>query len=290
MKPYAFKRVGTLVIAIALIATDATILCGQRNPEKDDSVFELPSNFVNKPNSQSATQPTPANDSTVGKARLGQASSVRSTKPTRPAIPGTEPKRLTPIPPHQAAATTSSTPKTVESPSAVRPAGYTDSTRGITADGADPLMTVKKPKRNQLPPTVMLTPPNQGNPPQITGSLVNLRGETATEKLIQMHTLFADLQRENDELRQQNAQLQAAYKERNEQLNSAISQIKDARREIGNAKVDLDRLKADIQGMRQKLQLSEKEHQSLLQSMGPLLQQLLDNSNDVSSLPQNPSE
>jgi chromosome segregation ATPase len=119
--------------------------------------------------------------------------------------------------------------------------------------------------------------------------LIGLNGETATERLIRMRDMVADLERENEELRQQNAGLQSRVKESQDQLVAGIRDVQNARKELSVARGDLDRLRSDMQALRDKVRIAEREYTAILQSLGPLLQQLFE-SDDVSALPPNPTE
>ena len=121
------------------------------------------------------------------------------------------------------------------------------------------------------------------------GTLLGLNGETATERLLQMRTAALELERENEELRQQNAGLLSRVKESHDQLLAGVREIQLARKELTAARSDLDRLRNDLQSLRDKVRIAEREYSAVLQSMGPLLQQLLE-SDDVSALPPNPTE
>jgi hypothetical protein len=163
---------------------------------------------------------------------------------------------------------------------------HPDPTQGLTLDGADPAQVRRK--AMQLPP--MTTSPTDRGTPQFRGSVLGLNtGETATERLLQMQVMVRELELQAEDLRQQNAGLQSRIKDRDEQILAAVREIKVARKELGLAKNDLDRSKRELQTLQDKVRTAEREHSAVLQSMGPLLQQLLE-SDDVGSLPPNPAE
>ncbi len=302
MKPQAYKRARMLVIAIALIAADTSVLRGQR--DSDDMVFETPlindkhqsatNPSVNVSSPRPPTTPTMSPLSPAGRASLSKRSSIKSNNnDIRKSIPGTEPKRVAANPAPAATPTEKVAQAVAESYQktggrpAITPVAHHDSNQGITRDGLDPLLMEQRERRNS--PIVVTSPVNRGSPPPVRGSYLGLNGETATERAIQIQTLKMELEQENEILRQQNAGLQTRVKETQDQLMAAAREIQSARKEVTAARGDLDRLRADLQSLREKVRMAEKEHTGFLQSMGPLLQQLLE-SNDVTALPPNPTE
>lgn len=224
---------------------------------------------------------------------------------SRNLIPGTNPKRIysnTPAAPVQAntlQANTAQTPQTTEKSPIIQTQAivspgvglttprHPDPTQGLTLDGADPALLNRR-KVMQLPP--MTTSPTDRGLPQFRGSVLGLNpGEAASERLFQMQGMMRDLELQMEDLRQQNAGLQTRIKERDEQILAAVREIRVARKELGLAKNDLDRSKRELQTLQDKVRTAEREHSAVLQSMGPLLQQLLE-SDDVGSLPPNPAE
>jgi hypothetical protein len=294
MNSHALKRAGMLVFAIALIMLDALNLCGQQDWE--DLTFDTP---VTKTESTPAKPVNPAGPvsypqkrpvvSPAGKAKVTQAIETLNATNPRSQTAGMDPKRLGSTNKSSTVPARPTQPTDSASGSQIKQAGYVESTQGLTRDGLDPLLIQRRPRRNAPAPTIIMTPPDRGSLPPIRGSITGLSGETATERLIQMQNLKVDLERENDELRQLNAALQTRVKENQEQLIAAVKEIQSARRELSSSRTDLDRLRTDIQGLREKIKMAEKEHAGFLQSMGPLLQQLLE-STDVSALPTNPPE
>ena len=171
----------------------------------------------------------------------------------------------------------------------MRQAGaYEDVNRGITRDGVDPLTITPLNPRKQPPPVVVGPAGGRMAPPGVRGALIGLNGETATERAIQLQNLRIELEQENEILRQQNLQLQARVKDTQDQLMAAAREIQIARKELMSARGDLDRLRSELQALREKFRMADKEHKGFLQSMGPLLQQLLE-SNDVTALPPDPT-
>ena len=316
MKSQALQRVTSLVIAIALVMIDANIICAQQdvdpapaasgaqvNPTKKvvthaNATVMKPSLVPVKPNT-----PPAGKTAAVGKTTVKQASATKQATAPRTPIQGTENTKTGSKPPvvqekktipEKSIAEKTIPEKTVPTTStgtgsAIKQVGFEESTKGINADGIDPLLLEQK-KRFQPGPSATMTPPAMGNAPAVLGAYCGLRpGEAASEALIRVQTALANFERENQELRQQHAQLQAKLKESHEQLLAAVREIQIARKEVTTARVDLDRLKGEVQSLREKARSSEKEHESLLRSMGPLLQQLLEGS-EVSALPPNPPE
>lgn len=295
MNSQALQRVTSLVIAIALVMIDTNAVRGQRDVDPAPGPIGPKSQVRRQVKQANATAMKPqANQmapaaAQVGKTTVKQASATKQVVPASAQVMATDPVKSettagTPAAPKVTSASTSGTG------SVIKQAGYEESTKGITADGVDPLLLEKKQRLHQQQPSAMMTPPSMGNVPMVHGALMNLRpGEAASERLIQAQMVIANLEREAQELRQIQTQLQAKLKERDEQLLTAIREIQLARKEVGTARVDLDRLKGEVQSLREKARVSEKEHESLLRSMGPLLQQLLDG-NEVSALPPHPPE
>jgi chromosome segregation ATPase len=163
--------------------------------------------------------------------------------------------------------------------------------QGVTPDGADPLLLKERRNSKRGPGSIPLitVPGERVVAPAASGELLGLKGTTATERLLQMRAVSLELERENEELRQQNAGLMSRLKESHEQLAAGVREIQMARKELSVARGDLDRLKTDLQNLREKVRIAEREYSGVLQSMGPLLQQLLE-SDDLTGLPPNPSE
>lgn len=310
MKSQALQRVTSLAIAIALVLVDVNATHAQRDfdaaPGPRPTATPIPTKKPLKQNTIKKSQPVPAAPAATqaGETTVKQATATKQA--TAPRIPSQAAENPANVGMKLSGSTASSegvkTANAVTqavakedinatSPkgSAIKQVGYEESTKGINADGQDYLKLEKK-TRFQPSFPAMMTPPPIGNVPTVHGALIGLRpGEAAAERAIQYQMMITNLERENQELRQQQSLLQAKLKEREEQLLTAIREIQSARKEVGTARVDLDRLKVDVQSLREKARVSEKEHESLLRSMGPLLQQLLEG-NDVSSLPPNPPE
>ena len=100
---------------------------------------------------------------------------------------------------------------------------------------------------------------------------------------------IGDLERHVEDVTQQNANLNAVIAQRDEKLQSAVREIRSARKDLVTAKEELERLKREVEGLREKVRNAEKDNAAVLQTMAPLLQQLLE-SDDVSSLPTKSAE
>lgn len=167
---------------------------------------------------------------------------------------------------------------------------HQDPYSGVTADGMDRMYVKPRPRQaNAFPPQVVVSHGDQTVPPNIRGSIVGLNGETAMERCLQLIEALRELEQENGNLRQQNSMLQSRVKEMQEQLAGGVREIQGARKELTQSLSELSRLRADIQLLREKVRTTENDHKAVLQSMGPLLQQLLE-SEDITSLPPNPTE
>lgn len=158
----------------------------------------------------------------------------------------------------------------------------------VDRDGGD-VSQLRKPRRMPAPPLVTTNPADQATAPGIRGALFGLQGTTATERLYQLQSQYAELQRENDELRRETASAMARLKESQDQMLGGAREIQIARKELSAARSDLDRLRNELQNLREKVRMAEKEHSAVLQTIGPLLQQLLE-SDEVSALPPKPVE
>ena len=323
MNRLAIVRMWPFAAAFAFIVSNTTLLRGQRDP--GELVFEPPaviqanpqrrpgplgrSSNINQIPSKFPSQvpnrlPNPPAHSKPISAEYSGVVQVGGTMPLsnpRTPIPGTEPNKgytSTPSfnrrPMPGTASSVSTAPGTAANHvtpltgSGVTTAGHVDPMQGVLPDGGDPALLRRR--QAPTPSPVIMTPTDRGAAPAFKGSLLGLNsGETATERLIQLRTMAMDLERQNDELRQQNTGLMARLKERDDQLQVAVREIKLARNQVGLAKSDLERMRGDLQTLREKVRLAEKEHSAVLHSMGPLLQQLLE-SDDVGSLPPNPME
>lgn len=135
-----------------------------------------------------------------------------------------------------------------------------------------------------------LFPVDRNAPPSIIGSHLGLKpGETATERSLRLMSAIGDLERHVEDVTQQNANLNAVIAQRDEKLQSAVREIRSARKDLVTAKEELERLKREVEGLREKVRNAEKDNAAVLQTMAPLLQQLLE-SDDVSSLPTKSAE
>ena len=302
MNGYAIAGIRPLAFAVVLIMANTTILRGQR--DADEMIFEaptlVPANTTRRPEGVSrasnSAQISKNKSEPAGRSSVIQVGGTMTLSSPRTPIPGTEPnkgmtsstsnqnRRPSPVVAGSAAPTGSATP----AGSGVATAGHVDPYQGLTADGGDPAL--KRRRQVPLPLPMFMTPTDRGAPPSVKGSYLGLNsGETATERLIQMRAKMIDDERQIEELRQQNVGLLSRVKERDEQVLAAVREIKLARKELGLARNDLDRLRGDLQTLREKVRTAEREHSAVLQSMGPLLQQLLE-SDDVGSLPPHPTE
>ena len=296
MNRIAITGVRPLAISVVFIMANASSLRGQRGA--DEMVFEAPllapANAIGRSENVSRTlnsaQISKPKGVPASRSGVTQVSGTMPLSTPRTPIVGTEPNK-------GVSSISSSIPNQVgrRSPATMAPAGtgvttagHVDPMQGLTPDGGDPAL--QRRRQVPLPPPLFMTATDRGAPPSVKGSFLGLNsGETATERLIQMRTVMIDLERQNEELRQLNVGLLGRIKERDEQFLAAVREIKLARKELGLAKNDLDRLRGDIQVLREKVRTAEKEHSAVLQSMGPLLQQLLE-SDDVGSLPPHPTE
>ena len=291
MNTHAFQRAGVLVVALAFMLSSTAVV----QADLDELFFDLPvgaaldrsaNSFKKATTAGSPTKATP--QSTAGKATIGSTGTSAPTAQRKP-IPGTEPKAY--ISRSQPVAPVTPTLRSVDatSGSQIKPAGHVEVAPGPTRDGVDPALVEKRSLRHPIQPQQIMMPPTGGGRPGLRGLRTGLNGETATERLIQVEALKSEVDRENDELRQQFTLLQARYKESQEQLMTAAREIQAARKELSMARNDLDRLRGETQNLRERIRLAEKEHAGFIQSMAPLLQQILE-STDVSALPPNPTE
>ncbi len=303
MNPSDLKRIVPFILAALLIAFDSSTVRGQRDAE--EMVFEppkvAPTNAVRQANDVSISKPSTAKGTRAGKASVTQTSGTMPLKSPRTPIPGTEPKNLlagkpmapnvSTLPPAQVSmANPAGTPPvtTAAAGPTVTTASHLDPMQVINRDGGN--ITQKQiQRRTEDSMPMMSTPMDRSAMPAFRGSVLGLNGVPASEKLFQLQGQYSELERECDELRRQNAGLLSRTKESHDQLLAGVREIQIARKELTAARSDLDRLRNDLQTLREKVQMAEKEHSAVLQSIGPLLQQLLD-SDDVSALPPIPMD
>jgi hypothetical protein len=278
-------------VVLAIVTFDTSILHGQRNSE--DPNYELTNINTGSPlppsNGGFPATPSSTNDETVGKAIVNRPSGNKpNLLPRKSAsIQGTEPKQL--IPRSSKSATTNPAYHNVPN-SKVTQASHLDTTRGLDRDGNIPKQRSINQQEMQNAASMVVSPMESNSRPPVRGTLIGLNGGQSTvERILSLQTAKTDLERENDELRQLNAGLQVRVRESQEQLLAVVKELQSARKDVSSARNDLDRLRADLQNLREKIRLAQKEHTDVLQSMGPLLQQLLE-SDDVGSLPPNPME
>lgn len=135
-----------------------------------------------------------------------------------------------------------------------------------------------------------LFPLDRNSPPSVIGSHLGLKpGETATERSLRLMSAIGDLERHVEDVTQQNAHWNVLVNQRDEKLQLAVREIRSARKDLAMAKDELERLKREVDGLRERVRNAEKDNAAVLQTMAPLLQQLLE-SDEVSSLPTQPVE
>lgn len=140
------------------------------------------------------------------------------------------------------------------------------------------------PSGRSSPVPTMTTSLDRTKPPAITGSHLGLRpGETATERALRLMATVAELERANEELSQRDATMAALVQQRDDKLAQATREIKSARRELSLAREQLERLQAQTQELQKKIRAAERENTAMLQSIAPLLHQLLET--DASETP-----
>jgi hypothetical protein len=298
MSPLAFTKVQSIVLAVLFVMSGPMLLHAQT--AGSDLVFETPSaapssavrQVENALATSYAAQSASGLARPAGKTNVTQTSGTTTIKSARAPIPGTDPKGMYATGPSVRRAVVKPLPAATPPAQAsqVVTVSHNDPVQGVTADGGEPSPSARQQRRALLAPQLLVSPADRKTPPVPHGSIFGLRpGETATERLLQMQSAAMDLERENEAIRQQNAELMTQVKESQEQLMAAVREIRTARKELGLARGDLDRLRGDLLSLREKVRLAEKEHSAVLQSMGPLLQQLLE-SDEVGALPPRPME
>lgn len=296
MIPRMTKQIWPLAFAMALVTANTSIMGEQ--PDLFDDVIFVPPTVAPKSAIRQPAEPAPAQKPMnkglpTGKANLAPAPGTKSMKSTRPPVTSADPNRPSTL--RQPLVSGRTVPSGVvpanstQNDRKVTTASHNDQYHGVTPDGADPILQRENRRRSPSAIPLLTSPAERAIPPGISGAHLGLKGETATERLLQMRSFATDLERENEELRQQNAVLLARAKEYQDQLNAGIREIQIARKELNLARSDLDRLRGDLQALRDKVRVAEREYSAVLQSMGPLLQQLLE-ADDVSALPPNPTE
>lgn len=132
-------------------------------------------------------------------------------------------------------------------------------------------------RQNNGPGAAMTFPMDRGVPPTIRGSHLGLLpGETATERSLRLMSAVAELERQLEGLGQRNAELNELVRQRDDQLLLAIREIKSARKEVLGARDELERLREQVKNLHEKMLTAERDNAALLQTMAPLLYQLLD--------------
>jgi hypothetical protein len=301
MFAHALQRVGLLVIAFAFIAMYTSMLHGQRSVNDPDyESSEVTHSNVRQSYAPTQNSTTTSNDAYTGKANVGQFGGNNSKsnigRRTNPS-PLVDTKRLPPFPPSMGmnkstsrnTGTNSNLPAFSQPNSRVTQASHLDTNRGIDRDGRD--ITLKNQnKQSQNAGPVIATPMVQNVAPNIQGMYVGANSREANvERIVRLENTKMDLERENEELRQLNSGLQSRVKETQDQLLTVAREFQTAKRELISAGNDLKRLRSDLLNLNEKIRVAQKEHSDVLKSMGPLLQQLLE-SDDVGSLPRNPTE
>lgn len=120
-------------------------------------------------------------------------------------------------------------------------------------------------------------PSERMRPPTILGSHLGLQpGETATERSLRLMTAVGELERQVDALGQRNAELTQQVKQRDDQLQLAIREFKSTRKEVTSAREELEHLRQQVQALQDKVRDAERDNASLIQTMAPLLQRLLE--------------
>ena len=143
---------------------------------------------------------------------------------------------------------------------------------------------IKKPAKAALAPMPAF-PTDRMSPPTVLGSHLGLHpGETATERSLRLMSAIGELERHAENTTFENATLSAAVKERDDKLLMAVREIRAARKDIVISREELERLKREVESLREKVRSAEKDNAAVLQTMAPLLQQLLE-SDDVGTLP-----
>ena len=121
-------------------------------------------------------------------------------------------------------------------------------------------------------------------PPQITGSHLGLHpGQTATERSLSLMSANAELEQENAELQALVAKLSAELKAKDAKLQSSISHISAARKEMALAQEEFQRLRKEMADLRDRFRSAEQENSSLMRSLSPLLKQILQSDDDLST-------
>lgn len=135
------------------------------------------------------------------------------------------------------------------------------------------------------PPSV---PTDRTAPPSVLGNHLGLRpGETATERSLRLMSAIGDLERQLEDALQVNASLSHQIQQRDEKLQLAVREIRAARKDVAAAKEEVERLKREIDDLSEKVRSAESDNAAVLQTIAPLLQQLIE-SDEVGSVPTKP--
>lgn len=296
MKPHALMGTGIILFALAFIAIDTEELRGQKN---SSVVYDQPPSLPQQKSGETGgVGPAPAKPSAAGKSSLLNQQALFSKQSLRSAKPGYDPTRNAPLSPKTAGQRRTSPTDGVTTAnvqtnatnsgkvSLVTPAGYQkDGNRSLNRDGVEvpPIANLTEPPSVSVSPNMRLTPPG------VRGSILGLQGESILELSIRLKQDIQVLEQQNDELRRSNSSLQSRYDESQHHLLSVVREIQSARKDLEVARNDLDRLRNELTTLQDKIRAAQKEHTELLQSMGPLLQQMLE-SDEISSLPTSPME
>lgn len=292
MKSRVLLGTGVIVFALIVIVIDAVDLRGQRNPNFNDDVN--PAFPLQKDNRKGVSSTQPAAGSPAGKTTVPQQRSIFPNRTAGSSNLRYDPTRNAPQSPKTNHGRVSSSTEGVTTADAQSTSGrstvvqaghHQEPNRGLNRDGFE------VPVRNNLPepPSISVSPGTRMSPPGVRGSILGLQGESAIELSIRLKQDVQELERQNEDLRQANSNLQIRFDESQNHLLSVVREIQSARRDLETARTDLDRLRGELQNLHEKIRVAQKEHTDLLQSMGPLLQQMLE-VDEVSSLPSNPME
>ncbi len=200
---------------------------------------------------------------------------------------------------------TTSAPPAAKRDSAVTPAAFQEDPNGVApaigfepstaSSGAFPpavppadtrttsLPTFLSRKKQAASSPIGAYPQDRGSFPSITGSHLGLQpGETATERSLRLMTIIEELEQELTHLTEINAKQAAEIKDKDAKLLEAVNQMKAARKEMTLARDEFERLRKEITTARDKFRFAEQENNSLMRSLAPLIQQMLNGENENS--------
>ena len=87
---------------------------------------------------------------------------------------------------------------------------------------------------------------------------------------------IGELERQVESLQQRNAELTELVRQRDEQLMIAVREIKSTRKDVSTARDELEHLRDRVKALQEKVTTNERDTTALLQTVAPLLNQLLD--------------